>query len=357
LPDAIRNPSSDGGRPPESVRSVSRKSGRAWDWLKWAVGLGVLVWLYRRNAGALAQIAEAPKDWRFAGLAVGLVTVSYVVMFTRWYMLVRAQGFALRYRDAIRYGFVGQATNFIAPGMVGGDLFKAVLLARDQSSRRAAAAATVVLDRLLGVLGLFLVGTVATLVPHDFPESAPVKANTAQLWIGSAGGLAGVGLMLLPATTGWSWVGRLPRLPLVGPLLGDLIEGVKQYQSKPWTVLSALALALVNNSGTIMGLYCCARAMQAPWAPGLAAHFYFKPSADLFGAASMIPGGVGALEFAIREAYVLLNPGAVTDAEAATAGFSAAIAFRVVTVSVSMIGLCWYLVSRREISEAMGIGE
>jgi uncharacterized membrane protein YbhN (UPF0104 family) len=307
-----------------------------------------------RNSEALGQIAAAPKDWRFAGLAVALVAASYLVMFARWFVLVQAQGFVLRYRDAVRYGFVGQATNFVAPGTVGGDLFKAVLLARDQSSRRAVAAATVVLDRLLGVLGLFLVGTVATLVPHDFPESPAVKANTTLLWIGSVGGLAAVGLMLHPATTAWGWVNRLARLPLVGGVLGDLLEGMKLYQSRPWAVLGALGMALVNNSGTITALYCCARAMQAPWAPGLVAHFYFRPSADLFGAASMIPGGVGALEFAIREAYVLLNPGAVSDAEAAAAGFSAAIAFRVVSVSVSMIGLCWALVWRRG---GMGIGE
>jgi uncharacterized membrane protein YbhN (UPF0104 family) len=320
-----------------------------WACAKWAVGLGILVWLYFRNSEALGQIAAAPKDWRFAALAAVLVVVSYLIMFARWFVLVRGQGFALRYRDAVGYGFVGQATNFVAPGTVGGDLLKAVLLARDQSSRRAAAAATVVLDRLLGVLGLFLVGMIATLVPHDFPESAAVKANTTLLWIGSVGGLSAVGLMLHPATTAWGWVNRLRRVPLVGGVLGELIDGMKLYQSRPWAVLSALGMALVNNSGTITALYCCARAMQPPWVPTLAAHFYFKPTADLFGAASMIPGGVGALEFAIREAYVLLNPGVVLDAEAAAAGFSAAIAFRVVSVSVSMIGFCWSLVARRGI--------
>jgi uncharacterized membrane protein YbhN (UPF0104 family) len=353
LPDETTHPSNDGDRPGEPVGTGPRRGGRAWAFVKWGIGLGILVWLYFQNAAALREIATAPKDWRFAAAAFGLVTVSYTIMFARWYVLVRAQGFSLRFLDAIRYGCVGLATNFITPGTVGGDLFKAVLLARDQKSRRAAAAATVVLDRLLGVLGLFLVGTAATLVPHDFPESPAVKANTTLLWIGSVGGLAGVGLMLLPATTNWGWVPRLPRLPIVGPVLGDLIEGVKQYQSKPWAVLAALGMALVNNSGTIIGLYCCARAMQPAWVPDLAANFYFRPSAELFGAASMIPGGVGALEFAIREAYVLLNPGAVTDAEAAAAGFSAAIAFRAVTVSVSMIGLGWYLFSRREISQAM----
>ncbi len=165
--------------------------------LKWVVGLAILVWLYRQNAGDLARIAAAPKDWRFAALAIVLVAVSNLIMFARWHVLVRAQDFPFRLRVAVRYGFVGLATNFVAPGTVGGHLFKAVLVARDQTSRRAVAAATVVLDRLLGVVGLFLVGTAATLMPHDFPDSPAVRANTVLLWIGSVAGLAGVGVMLL----------------------------------------------------------------------------------------------------------------------------------------------------------------
>lgn len=323
----------------------SQVARRSWAWLciKWIVGLAILIWLYRQNAAALGKIASAPKNWRYVTLGFVLIAASNLVMFTRWWLLVRAQGFSFPFRDALRYGFAGLATNFVIPGTVGGDLFKALLLARDQTARRAAAAATVVVDRLLGVLGLFLVGAAAALLPREFPDSPAETANTTLLWIGSLAGLALVVLFLIPRTTTWIPLGRLGHLPAVGRVLGDLVQGLNLYQSRPRLVFAALGLSLVNNSGMILGLYCCARTIPSPWVPSLAAHFYFRPIAELFGALSMIPGGFGPLEFAIQEAYVLLNAGAVTDAEASAAGFAAAVTFRAASVLVAAVGFSWYL--------------
>lgn len=323
----------------------SQPARRAWFWtcVKWTAGTAILVWLYRQNAESLGKIAAAPKNWRFALLGLILIAGSNLVMFARWWLLVQAQQFPFPLRDAVRYGFAGLATNFVIPGTIGGDLFKALLLARDQTSRRASAAATVVVDRLLGVLGLFIVGAAATLLPRDFPDSPAVTANTTLLWVGSLGGLALVMLLLIPGSAAWAPLRRLERLPVAGPILADLVQGVNLYQSRPRRVFAALGLSLLNNSGMILGLYCCARSISSPWVPSLASHFYFRPSAELFGALSMIPGGFGALEFAIQEAYVLLNAGAVTDAEASAAGFAAAVTFRAASVLVAAVGFSWYL--------------
>lgn len=333
--------------------AAARLAGQSWKWLKWPVGLGILAWLYYRNQKALAEIAAAPKNWNYAVFAFGLVAGSTLVTFLRWYLLVRAQGFAFRKRDAIRYGFVGLMTNYIAPGSVGGDLFKAVLLARDQSSRRFVAVATVLLDRILGLLALFMVGVVATMLPHDFPDSPEVKANTAVLWIGTLAGLTGLVLMLIPAITRWDWVNRLSRLPLVGHIIGELIHGVELYQAKPLAIFGALGLSLVGHAGLITGFYFCARWMQQPWVPDLAAHFCFMPNAELVGVLGMTPGGVGALEWAVEKSYVLVNPGTVPEAQARVAGLMAAIAFRVVTLTITAIGAGYYFSSRREISQAL----
>ena len=352
---ADQSSSPDDGLRSRDGRLASRAAhivGQSWKWLKWPVGLGLLAWLYYSNRVALAQIAAAPKNWTFAVLAFALIGGSNLVTFARWYLLVRAQEFPFRLRDAVRYGFVGLVTNYVAPGSVGGDLFKAWLLARDQSSRRAVAVATVLLDRILGLLALFLVGVVATLLPHHFHESRELQVNTVLLWLGSSAGLVGLALMLIPATTRWGWVNRLPRLPGVGHIVGELIHGVKLYQSKPFKVLAALGLSLVGHAGLITGFYFCALWMQRPWVPDLTAHFVFMPNAELIGVLGMTPGGVGTLEFAIEKAYVLLKPDAVPEDQADAAGLMAAIAFRVVTVAIAAIGGGYYLSSRREISQA-----
>lgn len=336
-----------------------------WSWIlvKWALALGIFAGLCILHFGTLAKVAGSAKDWRFGALGLLLIAGSNLVMFARWWLLVRVQQFQFRLPDAIRYGFVGLAANLIIPGTVGGDLCKALLLVRDQSERRAAAAATVVVDRFVGLWGLFIVGTLALLLPEHLPATAAVKVNAPLLLAGSLGGLAIVALFLMPfpphprplslggergeMTGGW-----LSRLPVLGPALEVLAGSVKLYRARSWALFAALGMSLVNNSGMIVGLYFCARAMRSPWVPTLTAHFFFRPSTELFGAMSMLPGGIGAQEFAIQEAYVLLNPGTVTNDEAAAAGFATAIAFRAASLCVALVGYCYYLVSRREIAEA-----
>ncbi len=336
-----------------ALASAVRVASQSWKWLKWPVALGILVWMYYQNQEALFKIAATPKDWTFAILALILIGGSTLVTFGRWYLLVRAQEFPFRLRDAVRYGFIGVVSNYVAPGSVGGDLFKAVLLARDQTSRKAVAVATVLLDRILGLLALFMVGALATLLPHDIPPNPKLELATALLWGGALAGLTGLALLLFPATTRWGWVNWLPNLPLVGRIVGELLHGVKLYQSKPKIVLAALGLSLVGHAGLITGFYFCALWMQQPWIPDLTTHFYFMPNAELFGVLIPTPGGVGALEEAISWFYVQLRPELIPEAQAEGAGAMAAIAFRVVGLAVAAVGGGYYLTSRREISAAI----
>src|SRR5262249_4368475 len=183
------------------LASVMRFLADSWVWLKWPVAIGILAWMYYANQDNILKIAATPKIWGFAVLALILITVANLITFVRWYLLVRAQEFPFRLRDAVRYGFIGVISNYISLGSVGGDLFKAVLLARDQSSRKSVAVATVLLDRVLGLLALFMVGSVATLLPNEIPSNPKLELATALLWAGTLGGLAGLALMLFPATT------------------------------------------------------------------------------------------------------------------------------------------------------------
>ena len=333
--------------------AVAHVVGRSWTWLRWPVALGILAWMFYSNRDDLQRIAAAPKAWAYAGLALILIGGSTLVTFCRWYLLVRAQEFPFRLRDAMRYGFIGLISNYVAPGTVGGDLFKAVLLARDQSSRKAVAAATVLLDRILGLLALFMVGAMATLLPNDVPHNPKLELATALLWIGTLAGLAGLTVLLVPATTRWGWVNRLPNLRFVGRILGELLHGVKLYQTKPKVVLAAMGLSLLGHAGLITGFYFCALWMRQPWIPDLVSHFYFMPNAELFGVLVPTPGGVGALEEAISWFYVQLRPAMIPLKQAEGAGAMAAIAFRVVTVAVAAVGGGYYITSRREISAAM----
>ena len=90
------------------------------------------------------------------GVGDEISTISEMT-FVRWYLLVRALQLQFRLVDAFRLGFLGYLFNFVVVGSVGGDLFKAIFIAREQPGRRAEAVATVLVDRIVGVYALVLV--------------------------------------------------------------------------------------------------------------------------------------------------------------------------------------------------------
>lgn len=326
---------------------------QSWDWLKWLVALGVLAWLYYGHREAVSQIAQSPKAWGYLGLALGVILSCSLLTFVRWWILVRAQRFEFPLSQAIRLGFVGLVSNFVAPGAVGGDIVKAILMARGQPQRRTTAVATVILDRILGMLGLFLVGALTTLVPSGALDHPDLKSVGWFMWGGSAAGLISLGLMLWPGMTEWGWVRQIRRLPKVGGLAGELIDGVALYQSQPRAVWQAVLLSLIAHSGLITGFWLCALWMKQSWTPDLATHFFFLPTAELFGAFVPVPAGMGALEGAVQWFYERVRPEQVAEADAGAAGFLAALAFRLVYLGIAGLGGGYYLTSRGDLAQAI----
>ena len=65
-----------------------------------------------------------------------------------------------RLRAALLLGFIGNVFNLVIPGAVGGDLIKAAYLVR-MHVKKTQAIASMVIDRIIGLLGLFTLATIA----------------------------------------------------------------------------------------------------------------------------------------------------------------------------------------------------
>jgi glycosyltransferase 2 family protein len=127
--------------------------------LKYALGLALLAYVIVRNwapAGAGPGLAEAfrrPVRLLAVLLAALFLAATALITFVRWYLLVRAQKVPITLGGAVRLGLVGDFFNSLLLSSVGGDLVKAVAVARTQR-RRTAANATILLDRAIGLWGL-----------------------------------------------------------------------------------------------------------------------------------------------------------------------------------------------------------
>jgi uncharacterized membrane protein YbhN (UPF0104 family) len=329
--------------------------GKLWNWIRWPFAIGVIALLFWWNRDHLTKFSFRTLNYQELAFAVVLLTASTLCTFYRWYLLVAAQGFAFRFVDAVRLGFLGLLFNYVGPGAVGGDLFKGVALAREQHQRRSVAFATVLLDRVLGLLGLFVLGAITTLFTNELNGDRARELFRLGLQFGSIAGIAAFGVLLWPAFTRLRLILWTTTWPYVGRLLGELIHGVEMYQKRPLVIAAALGLSVLSHGGLIVGFYFGGRSIT-PDVPTLIQHFVFMPVAETFSAFIPAPGGVGPLEAAVHESYKLFANGR-DPARMGAAGLLAATMYRVISIGIAAVGLVYYMLSRREVTAALESAE
>jgi uncharacterized membrane protein YbhN (UPF0104 family) len=320
---------------------------------KYGVGLALLtwvLWVYWRPGDGSPGLADALhqhiRPWPLV-LAVGACLTIVLLTFVRWFVLVRAQNLPFTLHSAVRLGFIGFAFNNLLPGSVGGDIIKAAGIAWRQE-RRTVAVATVLIDRLVGLCGLFwLVALVGgTLWAGGWledmvvsPAGLPVLETI--VWVASllAGGSLAFWLLLgfLPGRRVEIFAGRLMRIPKVGGSLAELWRAVWMYRCRGRSVGLALLLAIMGHAGAVFTFYVGARALcPADSVPSLGTHFLLVPVGIAFQAAVPLPGGIGGAELGFGWLYETVG-------FVAANGVLASLVQRVVTWTIALCGYVVYL--------------
>lgn len=295
------------------------KKSTLFNTLKFVVGIGLLSYLLWANRATLAPIWQkhvvegAPVNYTPFALAILVCLVSVVLTFIRWYFLVRALDLPFTIKDAIRLGFYGYASSPFLPSSIGGDLVKATFIARGQS-RRTAAVATVVADRIIGLLGLFwlvamLGGMFWALGQLDNDVGQKLK-----IIVMSAGGLVAASVVgwllvgILPTHQAHRFAGRLEGIPGIGHSVAELWRAAWMYRSKGRTIVLTIALSIVGHLGFVSMFYLSAQTLVPRGdIPSLATHFLIIPIGMVVQAGFPAPGGLGGGELAFVELYRLVQ--------------------------------------------------
>jgi len=126
-----------------------------------AVAAGLTLFVFWRSDPGAVIDAGRGADLRWLAAAVALVAIDRVLMASRWMVLLRAlePGTRPPLWPVMRIFFVSTFVGTFLPS-VGGDVVRAWSLARLQVNA-AQSAASVVMDRLLGVLALLMLGIVS----------------------------------------------------------------------------------------------------------------------------------------------------------------------------------------------------
>lgn len=307
------------------MKNLIRSSG------KFVLAGALLALLFHWYSVELREVASRPKNWLFFAIAIVLHVVALTATFVRWYLLVRVQRLPFRLRDALRMGFVGDLFDFVMPGMVGGDLVKLVMIGREQK-RRTVAIATMVVDRMVGLLGILWLGVIASLV---FWEQAHATSKLSDLsYLLTVVTLSGTGAFVLCFSPWGRFLQPITKWPGVGSVLTELLEAAALYRKKFHIVLLTLVMSIASHAGFVLAFHLIAEGFEG-WNPSVEQHFVIGPIAMTSGALVPVPGGTGSTEMAFTALYSWIAP---TSIAAGEHGLVAALGHRMAMLLVATTG-------------------
>ncbi len=309
-------------------------------WLRVIVPLAIIAFLVAHSWNQLGNVFEQPLAWQWI---VGGFCCSFAAVclsFYRWYWLVRCLGLPFGVKDAFRLGFLGYLLNFVSVGSVGGDLFKAVFIAREHPGRRTLAVVTIVVDRLVGVYGLLLLasGLMVAVGPQLLAaQLQPIRHVT---WIAAGAATAGLLLALWPGFANsplWEWVTQWPK---IGGVVGRLIEALRCYRRRLDVLMMTVAMSAFGHALSAIAFWMMACGLS-PQAPTLGEHFMIVPLASVAGALPFTPAGLGTFEVAVELLY------RIVPRRSTVPGVLVALIYRMITIASAAIGMLIYWWSER----------
>lgn len=301
------------------------------------LAFALLGWTIWSNREQIEKVFHARPDARLFAVGFAFYLSALLITFVRWFLLVRALDLPFRLRDAFRLGFIGNVFNLVIPGAVGGDLIKAAFLCREQE-RKTQAVASMVIDRALGLLGLFVLASLGG--AFAWSSAAPAVRNLILLaWSAVAAGVIGLAILFTPAL--YRPFHRLLRGRLRA-IFDELVAMAGVYRSRLPTIAACLGLAVSSHALFVAAFTIVDHALYPSLAPSVGRHYVIVPLA-LFTTAVPLPfGALGLTEQASEKLFELVGfPG----------GAVAMMAFRVLMYAGGAVSVLVYLANARQVRD------
>ncbi len=288
-----------------------------------------------------AQVGASAVSWRPSlgrvlsgvrprGLALAFACVvgSVLVTSARWWRLLVAVGCRTRWFDALRLTALGFFFNLVVPGLTGGDWVKAVLAARENPSARTAAAVSVFVDRIIGLVTLIGLGSAAAFLagPKFAFLRAPLCAALAAAALGATlyfhrGLRRALGVEGLLARLSRSRLGRV---------FAQIDAAVLLYSRRPGDVLWAFACSVVNHAFVVATFVVLARTFGER-ALRLVEYVVIISIGNTASAVPIAPGGWGVGEYVFGSLFEQFGA-------SSSLGIAVSVTYRLLLLSSGLLG-------------------
>ncbi len=264
-------------------------------------------------------------DWHYLGLAFAIFGPPLFLMAVRWRVLLRASGVEVPFSILVRLHYMAFFFNTFMPGGAGGDIIKAVYVTR-HSEQKAEAATMVLIDRVVGLVGLLAIA--GGVVLFDYRELHGIATQVGAI------SLLLVVLFVLYFSASFrrliryeAILERLPRSDVLRKIDTALLSLLKNRRA----LVVAFALTVGLQIVEIAGVWLAGRALGL-YKASFVHYVAFVPIGYLFNALPISFGGIGLMEGAYLKLF--RDAGVAT----ATQGFMLGVLARVIVVGWSLVG-------------------
>lgn len=135
----------------------------------------LIYWLWSTGKLDINQMSIIYKDLGFLFIVVCSWVITQAILGSlRWQMLLKGVGYQVGFVRVLKLQLTGLFFNTALPGAVGGDLVKAGYMIIDNPSKgKSPAMTSVLMDRIIGLFGLFTIGGMIVLLNYNSAMAIP----------------------------------------------------------------------------------------------------------------------------------------------------------------------------------------
>lgn len=301
--------------------------------------VGLLSLVLWQNRDTIREVLGQRLDLRLLGLAFLITQISLLITFVRWSILVRVIEPRFTLRSSILLGFIGYVFNLVIPGAVGGDVIKAAYLARMQI-RKTQAIASMVIDRVLGLLGLFVLAAFAGGLGWKL-ATPEIRKLIAAAWLA-----LGLSSCLVAAIINQASIQNFAGLSGWGHgrasiIMTELRAMSTTYRRRLGVMLTGLGLSVVSHGLNVLVFFLIGKMLfPSRMTTTLAQHFLMVPLTLLTTAVPLPFGALGLSEEVGDQLFKLVGH---------PSGALAMMVLRVLMLVCGLEGACVYLANLHQV--------
>jgi uncharacterized protein (TIRG00374 family) len=276
-----------------------------------------------------------------AVICAGIPTLLGVI---RWRWILHVQGLEMKFPRLFSISFIGLFFNAFMLGSTGGDVIKAWYVAHETHHKKAEAVATVVVDRLIGLLALFIITLIMMAIFYQ-----RVFEDPKLLWFSVA--TLAVVLSTVLATIIGLWRGfadkfpglraRLQRLPRYD-MLRRMVDAYRVYASHPAILTKTMLISFAVHLFSMLSIVCIGKGLRVVTDNGIVDYFLYLPIINSVTAVPITISGFGVREGMYIKMFRQVGVAEPTALVMSLLGYLAALFW-------SIVGGAFFLTHRKEI--------